>query len=60
MIWEISERLLKLTFGSALILGRKTEVDPAMAWIEPAAGDDLTSGEEVESLCAMGVGIAKE
>src|SRR6476469_31517 len=39
---------------------REAEVEPAVAGVEPAGGDDLAAGVEVEALGAVGVGVAEE
>lgn len=43
-----------------LAILREPEIDTAMAWIEPARGDNLSTSEEVHALGSMRMGIAKE
>ena len=46
-------------FGCPLVLG-EAEVDAAVAGIEPAGGDGLFAGEELEALQAVGLGAAED
>src|SRR5262245_46896264 len=41
-------------------LGGEAQGDAAVGRVEPAGGDDLASGEEVDALAAVGVGVAEQ
>src|SRR4051794_36791985 len=45
---------------AALHVLRESEVEPAVARIEPTGGDDLVAGVEAEPLGAVRVGVAEQ
>lgn len=45
--------------GGLVVLG-ESEVEAAVAGVEPAGGDDLATGEEVDAFGAVCVGVAEK
>src|SRR5664279_482843 len=46
--------------GALLLVLREAQVQSAVAGVEPAGGDDLVAGVEVEALGAVGVGVPEK
>src|SRR5699024_9894862 len=44
----------------ASVVGGESEVETSVAGVEPACGHDLAAGEEVDSLFAVGMGVAEQ
>lgn len=59
----LNERTHVATFfpeaRGSLVL-RETEVEPAVAWVQPAAGDHFGAGEEAEAFFTVCPGITEE
>src|SRR6476619_4433654 len=58
---ELSGRLIARTgLRTNLFVLGEAEFDAAVAGVEPAAGDGFAAGEELDSVLAVGVGVAEE